>query len=135
MANYANDHEDANGQFEQNFAFADALTTADRVITARYLISTLAEARGMTATFMPKPFADRTGSGMHLHLSLWTRRSSRCSRPTATAPTRTVLGSPAWPTASWPGCSPTPPGLQAVLRAHRQLLQAHERDFHTVGAT
>ncbi|MFC4494599.1 type III glutamate--ammonia ligase [Streptomyces ovatisporus] len=69
--NYANDHEDANGQFEQNFAFADALTTADRVITARYLISTLAEARGMTATFMPKPFADRTGSGMHLHLSLW----------------------------------------------------------------
>ncbi|MFF3544733.1 type III glutamate--ammonia ligase [Streptomyces platensis] len=69
--NYANDHEDANGQFEQNFTFADALTTADRVITARYLISTLAETRGMTATFMPKPFADRTGSGMHLHLSLW----------------------------------------------------------------
>ncbi|GAA4902130.1 glutamine synthetase-like protein [Actinomycetospora succinea] len=55
--NYANDHEDANGQFEQNFAYADALTTADRVITARYLISMLAEQRGMTATFMPKPFA------------------------------------------------------------------------------
>jgi glutamine synthetase len=69
--NYANDHEDANGQFEQNFAYADALTTADRVITARYLISMLAEQRGMTATFMPKPFADKTGSGMHLHLSLW----------------------------------------------------------------
>ena len=69
--NYANDHEDANGQFEQNFDYADALTTADRVITARYLISMLAEQRGMTATFMPKPFADRTGSGMHLHLSLW----------------------------------------------------------------
>jgi len=69
--NYANDHEDANGQFEQNFAYADALTTADRVITARYLISVLAERRGMTATYMPKPFADRTGSGLHLHLSLW----------------------------------------------------------------
>jgi glutamine synthetase len=69
--NYANDHEDANGQFEQNFKYSDALTTADRVITARYLISMLAERRGMTATFMPKPFADRTGSGMHLHLSLW----------------------------------------------------------------
>ena len=69
--NYANDHEDANGQFEQNFAYADALTTADRVITARYLISMTAEQRGMTATFMPKPFADQTGSGMHLHLSLW----------------------------------------------------------------
>jgi glutamine synthetase len=69
--NYANDHEDGNGQFEQNFAYADALTTADRVTTARYLISVLAEQRGMTATFMPKPFTDRTGSGLHLHLSLW----------------------------------------------------------------
>jgi glutamine synthetase len=69
--NYANDHEDGNGQFEQNFAYADALTTADRVITARYLLSVLAEQRGMIATFMPKPFDDRTGSGLHLHLSLW----------------------------------------------------------------
>lgn len=69
--NYANDHEDGNGQFEQNFHYADALTTADRVVTLRYLISVLAEQRGMTATFMPKPFADRTGSGMHMHLSLW----------------------------------------------------------------
>ncbi|MET0694549.1 MAG: type III glutamate--ammonia ligase [Propionibacteriaceae bacterium] len=69
--NYANDHEDAAGQFEQNFAYADALTTADRVITLRYLISVLAEQRGMTATFMPKPFADRTGNGLHLHMSLW----------------------------------------------------------------
>ena len=69
--NYANDHEDANGQFEQNFAYADALTTADRVITARYLISVLAEQRDMVATYMPKPFGDRTGSGLHLHMSLW----------------------------------------------------------------
>ncbi|GAA0424146.1 glutamine synthetase [Acrocarpospora corrugata] len=69
--NYANDHEDGNGQFEQNFKYADAMTTADRVITLRYLISVLAEQRGMIATFMPKPFGDRTGTGMHLHLSLW----------------------------------------------------------------
>src|SRR5882757_9762556 len=69
--NYANDHEDGNGQFEQNFAYADALTTADRVITMRYFVSMLAEQRGMTATFMPKPFTDRTGTGMHMHLSLW----------------------------------------------------------------
>ncbi|MEU6198830.1 type III glutamate--ammonia ligase [Streptomyces sp. NPDC047061] len=69
--NYANDHEDGNGQFEQNFRHADALTTADRVITMRYLVSVLAEQRGMTATFMPKPFTDRTGTGMHLHMSLW----------------------------------------------------------------
>ena len=69
-SNYANDHEDGNGQFEQNFEFADALTTADRVITLRYLLSMIAAERGMIATFMPKPFADRTGSGLHLHLSL-----------------------------------------------------------------
>ncbi|MFT3660284.1 MAG: type III glutamate--ammonia ligase [Gordonia sp. (in: high G+C Gram-positive bacteria)] len=69
-ANYANDHEDGNGQFEQNFAYSDALTTADRVITLRYLISTIAAERGMVATFMPKPFAERTGSGLHFHLSL-----------------------------------------------------------------
>jgi glutamine synthetase len=69
--NYANDHEDGAGQFEQNFDYADALTTADRVITLRYIVSMLAEARGMTATFMPKPFADRAGNGLHLHLSLW----------------------------------------------------------------
>lgn len=68
--NYANDHEDGNGQFEQNFEYADAMTTADRVITLRYLLSVLASERDMIATFMPKPFADRTGSGLHLHVSL-----------------------------------------------------------------
>ncbi|GAA1821599.1 type III glutamate--ammonia ligase [Nesterenkonia flava] len=68
--NYANDHEDGNGQFEQNFHYADALTTADRVVALRYIISMLAEERGMIATFMPKPFSDRTGSGLHLHISL-----------------------------------------------------------------
>ena len=69
-SNYANDHEDGNGQFEQNFEFAEALTTADRVVTLRYLLSMIAAERGMIATFMPKPFADRTGSGLHLHMSL-----------------------------------------------------------------
>jgi glutamine synthetase len=68
---YTSDHEDGNGQFEQNFHHADALTTADRVVTLRYIVQVLAEQRGMTATFMPKPFTDRTGSGLHMHLSLW----------------------------------------------------------------
>ncbi|MFJ2743382.1 type III glutamate--ammonia ligase [Streptomyces sp. NPDC087440] len=68
---YASDHEDGNGQFEQNFHHADVLTTADRVVTLRYIVQVLAEQRGMTATFMPKPFTDRTGNGLHLHLSLW----------------------------------------------------------------
>ena len=69
-SNYANDHEDGNGQFEQNFEYSDALTTADRVVTLRYLLSVMAADRGMVATFMPKPFADKTGSGLHLHMSL-----------------------------------------------------------------
>lgn len=71
--NYANDHEDGSGQFEQNFQYADALATCDRVITLRYLLSVLAADRGMIATFMPKPFADKTGSGLHLHVSLTSR--------------------------------------------------------------
>jgi glutamine synthetase len=70
-ANYANDHEDANGQFEQNFQYADPLTTADRVIVFRYMVHSLAAQAGLLATFMPKPFSHLTGNGLHLHLSLW----------------------------------------------------------------
>ncbi|MEX1262480.1 MAG: type III glutamate--ammonia ligase [Actinomycetota bacterium] len=69
--NYANDHEDANGQFESNFTFDDAVTTADRVIFFRYMVHTMAQQRGMQATFMPKPFAHLTGNGLHYHMSLW----------------------------------------------------------------
>ena len=69
--NYANDHEDANGQFEQNFTYANALTSCDRAIFFRYMVHTLAERNGMIATFMPKPFSDLTGNGCHFHMSLW----------------------------------------------------------------
>ena len=69
--NYANDHEDANGQFEQNFDFSDALTTADRAIFFRYMVESLAQERGLIATFMPKPFGHLTGNGCHFHMSLW----------------------------------------------------------------
>jgi glutamine synthetase len=69
--NYATDHEDANGQFEQNFQFADALTTADRAVFFRYMVESLAQERGLIATFMPKPFAHLTGNGCHFHMSLW----------------------------------------------------------------
>jgi glutamine synthetase len=69
--NYATDHEDANGQFEQNFQFADALTTCDRAIFFRYMVESLAQQRGLIATFMPKPFANLTGNGCHFHISLW----------------------------------------------------------------
>jgi glutamine synthetase len=69
--NYANDHEDANGQFEQNFTYADALVSCDRAIFFRYMVHTLAEQNGMIATFMPKPFTNLTGNGCHFHMSLW----------------------------------------------------------------
>jgi glutamine synthetase len=69
--NYATDHEDANGQFEQNFEFADALVTCDRAIFFRYMVESLAQEQGLIATFMPKPFAHLTGNGCHMHISLW----------------------------------------------------------------
>ncbi len=69
--NYATDHEDANGQFEQNFEYADALTTCDRAVFFRYMVESLAQQRGLIATFMPKPFAHLTGNGCHFHVSLW----------------------------------------------------------------
>src|SRR5579862_8565430 len=69
--NYANDHEDANGQFEQNFLFDEALVSCDRAIFFRYMVHALAERNGMIATFMPKPFTQLTGNGAHFHMSLW----------------------------------------------------------------
>src|SRR6478672_9374874 len=68
---YANDHEDANCQFELNWLYSDALTTADRHTFFKWMVKTIAEERGLMATFMPKPFARLTGNGAHCHLSLW----------------------------------------------------------------
>jgi glutamine synthetase len=67
---YQCDHEDANAQFEVNFQYADALTTADRVIFFRMAVSQLAKKYGAIATHMAKPFSDRTGSGLHAHYHL-----------------------------------------------------------------
>jgi glutamine synthetase len=69
--NYATDHEDANGQFEQNFEFDDALVTCDRAVFFRFMVEALAQEQGLIATFMPKPFAHLTGNGCHFHMSLW----------------------------------------------------------------
>jgi glutamine synthetase len=67
---YSFDHEDANGQFETDFQYADALTMADRFTFFRLMVGELAKRRGHFATFMPKPFADRTGSGAHFNMSM-----------------------------------------------------------------
>ena len=70
-APYANDHEDANCQFEINWNYSDALTTADRNTFYKWMVRTVAEEHGLWATFMPKPFENLTGNGAHYHLSLW----------------------------------------------------------------
>ncbi|MGE3774978.1 MAG: type III glutamate--ammonia ligase [Gammaproteobacteria bacterium] len=67
---YQIDHEDANGQFEINYTYSDALTAADRFVFFRMAAGEIAKELGLVCTFMPKPFRHRTGSGMHMHLSL-----------------------------------------------------------------
>jgi glutamine synthetase len=67
---YQSDHEDANFQYEVNFRYADALTTADRLTFFRMMVGQLAQRSGAIATFMAKPFANRTGSGAHMHFHL-----------------------------------------------------------------
>ena len=70
---YQNDHEDANGQFEMNWQYDDALRTADRHAFFKYMVKSIAEKHGLRATFMPKPFATLTGNGCHVHASLWSK--------------------------------------------------------------
>jgi glutamine synthetase len=67
---YSFDHEDANGQFETDFGYADGLVTADRVTFFKLMAREIARRHGLIASFMPKPFADRTGSGAHFNMSL-----------------------------------------------------------------
>jgi glutamine synthetase len=66
---YQIDHEDANGQFEMNFTYAEALKTADNLIYFKMAASAIARKHGLLCSFMPKPFAERSGSGLHMHMS------------------------------------------------------------------
>lgn len=68
---YQNDHEDANGQFEMNWEFDDALKTADKHSFFKFMVKSIAEKHGLRATFMPKPFKGLTGNGCHCHISVW----------------------------------------------------------------
>jgi glutamine synthetase len=74
---YQNDHEDANGQFEMNWDFADALVTADRHAFFKYMAKSIAEKHGLRATFMPKPFSHLTGNGCHAHVSVWDKTGKK----------------------------------------------------------
>ncbi len=68
---YQNDHEDANGQFEMNWEFDDALVTADKHSFFKFMVKSIAEKHDLRATFMPKPFKGLTGNGCHCHISVW----------------------------------------------------------------
>ena len=72
---YQIDHEDGNGQFEINFTYSDCLRTADRYTFFKMAASEIAHQHGMVATFMPKPFSNRTGTGSHFHISLGTAKN------------------------------------------------------------
>ena len=69
---YTAHHECANGQQEINFHYADAITTADRVITLKYITKVIATTHNLHASFMPKPLFGQCGSGMHTHQSIFT---------------------------------------------------------------
>jgi glutamine synthetase len=64
-------HEVAPGQQEIDLRYADALTTADNLMTMRLVVKEVALEQGIYASFMPKPFSDQPGSAMHTHLSLF----------------------------------------------------------------
>lgn len=67
---YSFDHEDGPGQFEIDFDYAEVLTMADRLTFFKLMAKEIAHHHGLIATFMPKPYADRTGSGAHFNMSL-----------------------------------------------------------------
>lgn len=68
---YSFDHEDGNGQYEFDFNYADALTMCDRFTFFRFMAKQYAKEEGLIATLMPKPFANRTGTGAHFNMSLY----------------------------------------------------------------
>lgn len=67
---YQIDHEDANGQFEINYTYADCLTSCDHYVFFKMAAAEIAHEMGLICSFMPKPFANRPGNGMHMHMSL-----------------------------------------------------------------
>ena len=76
-------HEGAPGQQEIDLRYADALSTADNIMTFRHVIKEVALEQGFYASFMPKPFTDHPGSGMHTHVSLFEGEKNAFFDPSA----------------------------------------------------
>ncbi len=74
---YSFDHEDANAQFEFDFNYSDALTMCDRFTFFRFMAKHYAKEEGLLATMMPKPFADKTGTGAHFNMSLYDLKTGK----------------------------------------------------------
>lgn len=74
---YSLDHEDGNGQYEFDFHYADALTMCDRFVFFRHMAKHYAAEEGLIATLMPKPFANRTGTGAHFNMSIYELASGK----------------------------------------------------------
>jgi glutamine synthetase len=66
----ASHHEVATGQHEIDFRYDEALKTADNIMTFKMVVKIIAQKHGLHATFMPKPFRNQAGSGMHINMSL-----------------------------------------------------------------
>jgi glutamine synthetase len=80
----ASHHEVAEGQHEIDFHFDEALVTADRVATFKFVTRTVARQHGLHATFMPKPIYGIAGSGMHTHISLFKGKENAFYDPQGT---------------------------------------------------
>ena len=106
---YSLDHEDANSQFEFDFKYADALTMCDRYIFFRSMAKHYAAEEGLLATFMPKPFANRTGSGAHFNMSFYDLETGENLLTATTPTTRAASASASSAISSSPACSSTAP--------------------------
>jgi glutamine synthetase len=73
----ASHHEVAPGQHEIDFRHGNALTTADRLLTLRVTVKSIAQKNGLKASFMPKPLMGINGSGMHVHQSLFNVKTKK----------------------------------------------------------
>lgn len=77
----ASHHEMARGQHEVDFKYDEALATADRIMTFKTVVKTIARRHGLHATFMPKPLPGESGSGMHINMSLFQEGKNAFSAP------------------------------------------------------
>ena len=126
---YQNDHEDANGQFEMNWNFDDALVTADRHSFFKFMVKSIAEKHGLRATFMPKPFPGLTGNGCHAHISVW----DKAGKTNMFFDTTDEMGLSQQGYNFLGGIMQPRRGARRDHQSDGQLLQAHQRAAHALG--